>query len=210
MIRTASIPQELYNLTRNESIDFIVEANKLYTRESTAFQLLSGLGFIGTAILLLSLIFLPIIFGNGFEITVNGVPQVATLDNLAPIQIMILGATGCFLLGVGMFASGIYKFKTKGGYFIGTPKRLIHYHKGSVRSVNWSEFTGDILVRKHKKQGDLYLKLKTGKLVKDKSQEIRRTVLVPDSIALVAIDNYNEVEAVCRRRINENDTTSQI
>jgi hypothetical protein len=34
----------------------------------------------------------------------------------------------------------------KGGYFVGTQVRLIHYQKGIIRSIDWEQFSGDIEV----------------------------------------------------------------
>lgn len=49
-------------------------------------------------------------------------------------------------VGIGVLSWGIYSIFKKGGYFVGTPTRLVHFQNGNIRSVDWEQFSADIEV----------------------------------------------------------------
>jgi hypothetical protein len=61
----------------------------------------------------------------------------------------------------------------KGGYFVGTPLRLIHYENGNVRSIDWEQFSGNITVKVDEINGDLSLQMRTGKMVSSRNNRRR-------------------------------------
>jgi len=101
-----------------------------------------------------------------------------------------------------MIVGGIYSMFKKGGYFVGTPTRLVHFRKGKMRSIDWEQFSGDIAVRSGAAKGTVSLQMRTGKMVSRKNAPDR---YVPDVIYLSQIPHAFEVEKLCRKRIKEND-----
>jgi len=147
----------------------------------------------------------PIFMGKEVRFEVNGVPTVAGPDNLGPI-IMPAIFIGIFLLvGISILVWGISSILNKGGYFVGTPTRLVHYQKGNIRSIDWEQFSGDIEVNGNTQKGNISLQVRTGRMVhrsNNKSDEY-----VPDVIYITGIPNVFEIEQICRTRIKENDPT---
>jgi hypothetical protein len=108
------------------------------------------------------------------------------------------------LIGIDMLIGGFYSMFKKGGYFVGTPMRLVHYYKGSMRSIDWEQFSGDIEVNGNVNKGSVSLQMRTGKMVSRKNGPDR---YVPDVIYMTKIPNAFEIEKFCRKRIKENDPT---
>jgi hypothetical protein len=108
------------------------------------------------------------------------------------------------LIGLGLFGSGLYLLFKKGGYFVGTPTRLISLQKGKYRSVDWEQFSGDIEVTGNERKGTIRLGMRTGKIVSSKNGPDR---YVPDELYISGIPNVFEIEQSCRKRIKENDPT---
>jgi len=92
----------------------------------------------------------------------------------------------------------------KGGYFVGTPTRLVHFRNGTIRSIDWEQFSGDIEVNGNEQKGNISLGLRTGKMVSQKNGPDR---YVPDTIYISGIQEVYKVEKLCRMRIKENDPT---
>jgi hypothetical protein len=103
-----------------------------------------------------------------------------------------------------MLSWGIYSIFKKGGYFVGTPTRLVHFQNGNIRSKDWEQFSGDIEVNGNAKKGNILLQMRTGRMVSRKNGPDR---YVPDVIYISEIPNVYEIEQICRKRIKENDPT---
>ena len=86
----------------------------------TAFTSIFVIAFLG-----------PLFVGNEVHFESNGVPTVAGPDNLEPILVPALIIGLFVIIGLAMMLGGVYSMFRKGGYFVGTPLRLIHYHKGN-------------------------------------------------------------------------------
>ena len=137
----------------------------------------------------------------------NGVPTVAGPDNLGPLIVPGL-IIGLFLfIGVLILAAGIVSLFKRGGYFAGTPTRLIHFYGRTTRSIDWEQFSGDIEVKGTERKGSIALKMRSGKTVSSKNGPDR---YVPDVIYISGIPDVFDVERFCRRRIKENDPTPPI
>lgn len=106
-----------------------------------------------------------------------------------------------------MVGFGIYSLLKKGGYFIATPLRLITFQNGTVRSIDWEQFSGDIEINGNEFEGNLALQMRTGRMISSKNSGSR---YVPDTIYLTGIPNVFEIEQICRKRIKENDPTPPI
>jgi hypothetical protein len=148
----------------------------------------------------------PLFAGKEVHFESNGVSTVAGPGNLGPILVPALIIGVFVLIGLGMLAGGFYAMYRKGGYFVGTPLRLIQYRKGTIKSVDWEQFSGNMEVKANTRslKGNLSLEMRTGRTVSRKNGPDR---YVPDVIYLSDIPYVLEIEKICRRRIKENDPT---
>lgn len=136
------------------------------------------------------------------------------------IMLLIIGASGGYhadfstllmsffvLIGLLVVAGAVDMLLKEGSLYVGTPKRLIVYRKGTIRSIDWEQFTGDIEVSEKTDGGSMLFKLRTGKM--QKHEDMPET-FVPEEIYISGIRNLFEVEKICRERIRENDPTPAV
>lgn len=198
------LPQVLYNSLGSETRDFVVKAKR-----SSPLKVSVSLIVFGTFWLAFTSIFVvaflgPLFVGKEVHFTSNDVPVVAGPGNLGPVLVpaMIIGLF--VLVGIGILGAGIYSLIGKGGYYIGTPTRLVSYHGGTIRSIDWEQFSGDVEVSGTPEKGNLALGMRTGRMVSQKNSSDR---YVPDMIYISGIPDVYEIEKKCRDRIKENDPT---
>ena len=198
MMENTTLPADLSTVVASESKDFAIKAGHAQPLKKS-FSLI----FFGTVWMAITSIFVfaflgPLFQGEEVRFESNGMPTVAGPDNLGPI-VMPAIIIGIFvLIGIGMLSRGIYTLFKKGGYFVGTPTRLIHYQKGNIRSIDWEQFSGDIEVNGNAQKGNISLQMRMGRMVSKKNSLDR---YVPDVIYISKIPNVFEVEQICRRRI---------
>ena len=187
-----TLPQGLIISLGTESQDFSVKAGRAQPLKKTISTIFSGIVFI--AFSLYGLVFMP---GSGSDGEV--------LKNLSSLSLSSLLFLGTFI-SVGLFILfiGISMLFKKGGYFVGTPTRLVQFQKGSIKSIDWEQFTGNIELKSNGQSGSLLLELRTGKKV---SRKRDKNEYVPDVVYISNIQNVYEVEKICRQRIKENDPT---
>jgi hypothetical protein len=204
MMHYNRVPYELSSFIGSESKDFVVKAGRDKPLKSSIAILLFGTFWTGFTSIFVFVFLGPLFAGKEVHFESNGVPTVASPDNLGPIvaPAVIIGIF--VLIGLAMMAWGFSSLFRKGGYFAGTPLRLIHYHKGTFRSIDWEQFSGDIKVRSKAQKGTISLQMRTGKMVSRKNGPDR---YVPDVIYMSDIPNAFDIEKSCRRRIKENDPT---
>ncbi|MHC1777572.1 MAG: hypothetical protein AB9834_19395 [Lentimicrobium sp.] len=199
-----SLPEDLNTVIGPEKTEFAVKAKRAQPGKVSV-----GLIFFGTIWLAFTSIFFfaflgPLFVGEEVEFTTDGVATVAGPGNLGPILLPAL-VIGLFVIaGIALLGSGIYLLFKKGGYFVGTPTRLIHYRNGTVRSIDWEQFSGDIEIKGNEQLGNLTLQMRTGRMVSSRNGPER---YVPDTLYLSGISSVFEIEQVCRKRIKENDPT---
>lgn len=198
------LPPALLSFVSSENKDFAVKAGRAEPlKKSLSLILFGALWTAFTSVFVFAFLG-PLFLGEEVHFETNGVPTVASLDNLGPAiapAIMI----GIFvLIGIGMLYWGIYSIFRKGGYFVGTPLRLVYYQSGRLRSIDWEQFSGDIEVSGDAKKGSITLQMRTGSMVSRKDGPDR---YVPNVIYISEIPNVFEVERICRQRIKENDPT---
>jgi len=142
--------------------------------------------------------------GKEVHFTSNGVPKVASLENLSPIIIPAIIIGFFVLIGIGIISWGIYSVFKKGGYFVGTPTRLVNFQNGNIKSIDWEQFSGYIEVNGNTQKGNILLQMRTGQMVSRKNGPNR---YVPDVVYISEVPNVYEIEEICRKRIKENDPT---
>ena len=146
----------------------------------------------------------PIIKGEEVHFSANSVPVTAGPGNLDPVKFPAIFLGIFVLAGIYLLGSGIYSLMKKGGYFVGTPTRLVHYKTNKLRSIDWEQFTGDIAVKGNSGKGSITLVMRTGKMVSRKNGPDR---YIPDIVYICGVPDIFEIEQICRKRIKENDPT---
>jgi|CXWL01.1.fsa_nt_gi hypothetical protein len=195
---------ELNTIIGTENRDFVVTAGRIEPLKKSLFSLFFGLAWTAFTSLFVFTFFGPLFVGEEVSFESNGVPTVASLDNLGPLIVPGVLISVFILIGLGMIGWSIFCIFRKGGIFVGTPNRLVHFRNGNLRSIDWEQFSGDIEVNGDEQKGNIALHLRTGKMVSRKNGPDR---YVPDTIYLSEIPNAFEIEKICRKRIKENDPT---
>lgn len=198
------LPNDLLTFIGSEKTDFAVKAKRKQPLKKSLAMI--GFGTVWTAFTSIFVIamFGPLLKGEEVHFSVNKVPTVASLDNFEPMLVPSLIIGLFVLIGLGMLFYGIFSVFQKGGYFVGTSSRLIQFNKGTVQSIDWEQFSGNIEVKNSNESGNISLQLRTGKMVSTKNGPDR---FVPDIIYISGIPNVFEIEGICRKRIKENDPT---
>ena len=204
MLDKYDLPQNLLTVIGDEKIDFSVKAKRANPIKSSIGIIIFGAVWTAFTSIFVFAFLWPLFIGEEVHFTSNDIPTVASPDNFEPIILPAIVIGVFVLIGIIMLGFGIYSIFKKGGYFVGTPLRLITYQKGKVRSIDWEQFSGDIEVNGDEIAGNISLQMRTGKMVSSKSNRNR---FVPDSIFISGIPDVYNVEKICRNRIKENDPT---
>ena len=197
-----TLPQNLVSVTDDEKIDFSVSAKRKQPVKHARGIITFGIIWLAFNSIFAVFILIPLFQGKEVRFKRNGVETTGSLDNLAPLVLPIVVISIFILIGVAILAAGLFSLRQKGGYFVGTNMRLIQQYKGTIRSYNWEQFSGNIEVDAYK--GDLSLQLRTGKVRQRKN---RADEFVPDVVHLAGIPDVLEIERICHQRISENDPT---
>lgn len=207
MIQNSSLPQQLVLNIGSEPKDFSVQALRTQSIKKSIPLLIFGAIWTSFSGLVGGVFLGPLFLGKEVHFETNGMPTVASPDNLEPIVLPAI-IIGVFLfIGVGMMLRSLFLIFKKGGYFVGTPTRLIYFKNGNIRSIDWEQFSGDIEVNGNSQKGDILLGLRTGNMVSTKNGASR---FVPESIDIAGVSNAFEIEQICRKRIKENDPTPRM
>jgi len=204
MIENTRLPGDLSSIIGSESKDFTIKAGRAQPRKKSFSLIIFGIAWTSFTSIFVITFLGPLFLGKEVHFESNGVPTIASPDNLSPILVPALIIGLFVVVGIGMLLWGIYSMFKKGGYFVGTPTRLIHYHNGKIRSIDWEQFSGDIELSGNKLKGNISLQMRTGKMVSRKNGPDR---YVPDVVYISEIPYVFEIEEICRRRIKENDPT---
>ena len=207
MRRNTQIPPGLSNMLGSESRDFIVKAQRAYSGKNSWGLVLFGLLWTAFSSIFVFAFFGPIFVSEEVHFDLNDVPTTASIDNMEPLLFPGIFIGFFVLIGIALTAFGISRMTKKGGFFVGTPTRLVLYRNGEIRSIDWEQFSGDIRLSGTNNKGTVSLGMRTGRMVSRKNQGSK---YVPDVIDMVNIPNAFQVEKVCRQRIKENDPTPAV
>ena len=197
-----SLPPDLKSVIGTEKIDFSILARR---KEPLNKSLgIIAFGIIWSAFISIFVIaFLgPLFKGEEVHFKVNDEPTTASWDNFEPMLVPSLIIGLFVVVGIAILCSGFYSLFQKGGYFVGTENRLLHYRKGTINTYDWEQFTGNMEI--NSKKEDISMELRTGKMV---SRKNKPDEYVPDVLYISGVANILEIEKTCRNRIKENDTT---
>lgn len=198
------LPRNVQQVLGDEPVDFAVLAKRAQpVRKSIGLFIF---GFIWTAfssIFFFAFLF-PLFLGKEVHFSSDGVPTTASPQNLEPIILPAI-VIGVFLaIGLSILIIGLFVLFSRGGWFVGTPLRLIHAKGTRIRSIDWEQFSGDIEVSAKKDLGNISLKMRTGRMVSRKNAPSQ---YVPDVLFLSGVPDPYDIERKCRQRIKENDPT---
>ena len=207
MSQVAKIPLALRSAIDSEANDFLVKAGRSQPFKKSLTFVLFGLFWTAFTSIFVVAFLGPLFLGKEVHFESNGVPTVASPQNLDPIIVPALIIGLFVLIGLSMIGFGIYTLLQKGGYFVGTPTRLINYRKGKLRSIDWEQFSGDIEVTGNDHKGSIALQLRTGRWESSKNSSGR---FVPEVVYISAIPDAFDLARICRKRIKENDPTPPV
>jgi hypothetical protein len=207
MYNELTLPDPMRTVIGNDPRDFAVKASRVQP-----LKLSLGVLFFGIVWFLFSSIFVfiflgPLFMGQEVHFESNGVPTTAGPGNLGPVIAPALIISVFVLVGIAMITWGIVLLTRKGGWFAGTPTRLVSYQWGDIRSIDWEQFSGDIEISGDDRKGNLTLQMRSGRMVSQKNGPDR---YVPDTVYITGIPDVFRVERLCRERIKENDPTPAV
>lgn len=201
---TTTLPPEFLTALGSESQDFSVKATRKQPLGKSLFLLAFGTFWTLFSSMFAAIFIGPVLLGGESHFTVNGVATVASADNMGALVAPGLFIGLFLLVGFAILGGAIYSLCAKGGYFVGTPTRLVNYRNGNLKSYDWEQFTGTIEVSGDTQKGNITFEMRTGKMVSQKNGPDR---YVPDTVYIAGVENAFEIERLCRQRIRENDPT---
>ena len=204
MTENITLPPDLNAAIGSEKKDFAVKAGRAQPRNNSISTILFGAAWTSFTSIFVFNFLDPLLHGEEVHFELNGVPTVASVDDLDSILMPAIIIGVFVLIGISVLSWGIYSLFKKGGYFVGTPIRFIHYQNGNIRSIDWEQFSGEIEFNGNAHKGNISLQMRTGRMVSRKNSPDE---YVPDVIYISEIANVFEVEQICRKRIKENDPT---
>ncbi len=207
MIENFALPSLLISNIGSERTDFAVKAHRAQPAKSSIAMVLFGAFWLAFTSIFVIAFLGPLFAGKEVHFTSDDVPVVAGPGNLGPIVVPALVIGLFVLIGIGLLGFGLFNLFKKGGYFVGTPARLISYQGNTIRSIDWEQFSGDIEVSGDEQKGNITLGMRTGRMVSSKNGPDR---YVPDNLYISGIPNVFEIEKKCRERIKENDPTPPV
>ncbi len=206
MLGNATLPQELSSALGSEVQDFVVKAERALPVRKCLSLIVLGLGWVAFMSMFWMTLLGPAFMGQEATFKVNGVPTAVGPGNLAPLLFPGLVIGVLTLAGLLFLVWGVVSLFREGGYFVGTPTRLVRFQKGNLRSMAWENFSGDIDVRGTDQKGDISLRMSSGKM---QSSRYGRDRYVADMIYLAGIPNVFEIEKMLRKRITEKSSSAQ-
>nr|WP_315200475.1 hypothetical protein [uncultured Flavobacterium sp.] len=197
-----SLPTDLKSVIGTEKIDFSILAKRKQPLNKSLGTI--GFGIIWSAFISIFVVaFLgPLFKGEEVHFKVNDEPTTASWDNFEPMLVPSLIIGLFVVVGIAILCGGFYSLFQKGGYFVGTQNRLIHYLKGTITTYDWEQFSGNMEI--NSKKEDISMELRTGKMV---SQKNKSDKYVPDVLYISGVTDVLEIEKICKNRIKENDPT---
>lgn len=197
-----SLPADLKSVIGSEKIDFsILSKRKQPLKNSIGLIIFGTIWTAFTSIFVFAFLG-PIFKGEEVHFKVNDEPTTGSWENFEPMLVPTLFIGLFVAIGIAILFGGIYSFFQKGGYFVGTQNRLIHYRKGTITNYDWEQFSGNMEI--NIKKEDISMELRTGKMVSRKNESDK---FVPNILYISGVANVLEIEKLCSKRIKENDPT---
>ena len=119
MIENTRLPYELSSNLGSESKDFAVKAGRAQPLKTSLSLILFGIAWTAFTSIFVVAFLGPLFLGKEVHFESNGVPTVASPDNLGPILVPALIIGLFVLVGIGMISWGIYSMFKKRRLFCG-------------------------------------------------------------------------------------------
>lgn len=193
------LPQELYLVIGSESRDFAVKAGALKPFRKSISGIIASFIWFG----FFSLLFFGIFNINPREVIASGAAENKTIN---PAYYLLAFFGIFYIIGLIILAASVLPLIRRGGYFVGTPDRLIQYRKGNIRSIDWEQFTGYMKVKGNENRGCVSMSLRTGNM---KRRNKGSPVFVPEVIFITSIPGAASIGELCMKRIKENSSISR-
>ncbi len=201
MTEQITLPEELNIFLGSESREFAVYGRRAGPVRSSVSQLIFGIVWLGFIIIFLSF------FLDSFSL--EGIKQIISNINSAdegnPEQsgiVLVIVVIIFVLIGLFTLLAGVFSLMKRGGYFVGTPTRLVRFNRGKMMWDSWDQFNGNIEVRGNNKRGTIILESRTGYKSAGMSNRY-----VPNIVYISGVPDVYEIEQICRKRIKEHDPT---
>jgi hypothetical protein len=202
MTEQITLPEELNISLGSESRDFAVKGRRAKPVGSSLFQIIFGLFWLGFISIFLSFFFDSFSQG-GIKQIISDINN-ANEGNSQQSGIFVVIFFSVFvLIGLYMLLGGVISMLKRGGYFVGTPTRLVRFNRGKMMSADWEQFNGNIRVQGNNNRGTITLEMRTGHMTSGKGG----SRYVPDFVYISGVPGVYEIEQICRKRIKENDPT---
>jgi len=202
MNNSQALPPDLKSVIGTDKIDFSIIANRKVPLKNSWSLIIFGIIWSAFISIFVVAFLGPLFKGEDVHFKVNDEPTTGSWDNFEPLLVPTIFISVFVIIGIAILFSGIYSFFQKGGYFVATENRLIHYRKGTIKTYDWEQFSGNMEINSAKQ--DMSMELRTGKIV---SRKKRPDEFVPDIVYISGVPNVLEIERICRVRIKENDPT---
>ena len=205
MIQNVELPEEINISLGSESRDFAVKSTLAQPILGSIYNIIFGVGW-----LVFTLYFTSSFIGpESSDYLINALKgkEAVTPHEGSLIGLLFLPVLFGIFVSVGLFnlLKGVFSLFRGGGYFVGTPARLVNFRRGKMISSDWEQFSGNIEVKGSNKKGNIKLLMRTGK--RTSSVWSKRNSYVPDIFFIAGIPGVYDIEQICRKRIKENDPT---
>ena len=195
-----NLPEELLINIGTETKEFAFRSKRQRPAKRSLGKIIFGIVWLAFISIFVNLMIGPVLSGGSTETIINGKTETISMDNLKPALPLIIFLGVFISIGLGLLISGIYSMLQRGGWFVGTPTRLVWYKKGRLKSLDWSQFNGNIEINGSNTKGNITLEMNTGSMKRSKGG----SYYVPDVVDFIGIADAYEIEKIVRRRIEEN------
>ncbi len=194
----AELPKELQAIIGAEKVDFITYATRKQPLSNSFGIIVLGIIWLSFSSIITYILIGPLWRGEDVHFTFNGDDVTANMDNLTPAMAPILIASALLLTGVAFLTWGIISLLKKGGYYVGTESRIIHYLNGNIQYFGWDQFTGNVELNFKKKNISLEMRKGNIKSISDTTKAFTR-----GNLHLSGIEDLTAIEQICRKRMKE-------
>jgi len=196
-----SLPNGLKTAIGNEETDFIIFSERNQPLSKTIETIFFALVWLILPLIATYLLFKPLFINANASFSLDGILS-KIWDNIGSKGVPALFVLLFLVIGFSILISGVINLFKKGGYYVGTETRLIHYNKNKMEYFDWEQFTGNMQI--DFKKNSIVLELRRGKMRKKKNNPDQ---FIPETVYLSSVKKIMSVERTCRLRIKENDPT---
>jgi hypothetical protein len=134
MLEPVSLPDKLIEIIGSESKDFAVKGGHAQPVKNSIGVIIFSLFWLGFTSIFVFAFLGPLLWDKETTGSGNFVISSEGMQGMTVPALVI----GLFVfIGLVMLFFGLYSLFKKGGYFVGTPTRLINFNKNSYRSIDW-------------------------------------------------------------------------